>query len=106
MAAPRMSATSRDPEEYARATKAARETRAAVAREVAGVIAKQVEELIIEGDIMGGRALVAQRIQQVLVAEKRGDPDVLRASVMDGAAAFGLWVAALDWRPPAQLDGA
>jgi hypothetical protein len=97
---PKMSATSRDPEDFANATRVARKMREEVAREVAQCIAEQVEELIVAGDIMGGRALVAKRVQQVLDAERRGDREVLRAACMEGAVAFGAWVAALDYVPP------
>lgn len=98
-----MRATSRDPEGYARATEAARETRRAAAAEVGALIARQVEELIVAGDIMGGRALVARRIRELLRAEQRGDRDALRAAVMELTVAGGAWVAALDYRPPSDL---
>lgn len=97
---PKMSATSRDPEGYARRTEAARKQRAAAAHEVAQTIAEQVEQNIIEGDVMGGRAVLVKRIQQVAAAEQRGDKDVLRAALMDGAVAFGQWIASLDFVPP------
>lgn len=95
-----MSATSRDRDEWARRTEAAREQRAASARVVAEQIAEQVEQNIIEGDVMGGRSVAVQRLRQVAAAEERGDRDVLRAALVDTAVAFGQWVAALDFRPP------
>jgi hypothetical protein len=95
----RPAATSRDPDEWSRATAAAREVRRHAAREVAGVIAAQVEELVVAGDIMGGRALFARRVREIAEAERRGDVEALRAAVMDGAVALGAWVAALDYRP-------
>lgn len=98
MARPR--ATSRDPEEWARATEGARETRTLTAHEVAQTIAAQVEELIVEGDMMGGRALLAQRLRQLAQAERQGDLTVVRASLMDLAVAAGSWVASLDFTPP------
>jgi len=110
----RLSATSREPEEYATATQGARATREGVA--------DQVRELIVEGDRMGGRAEVAQRIMRVVEAEQRiaeakgrqqqaaeeGMPQhkhqiaeregrsALRAAAMNLAVAAGAWVAALD----------
>jgi hypothetical protein len=102
---PGQRATSRDREEYARATEAARETRERVAGEVADKIAGQVRELLIEGDIMGGRALVAMRLRQVTVAEARADEVALRAAWMDVCVAAAGCVAALDYRPPSGFNG-
>lgn len=101
--APKMSATSRDPEEWARATEHARMTREEAAGEVAGVIAVQVRELIVAGDLMGGKALVAQRLKQVVTAEQREDKSALRAAWMDLAVAAGACVAALDFVPPSAV---
>jgi hypothetical protein len=95
-----MSATSRDPEEWARATAAARGQRELTAVEVAEVISTQVGELIVQGDAMGGRSRLAIALQAVAVAERREDQDTLRAALMDVAVAAGTWVAALDFRPP------
>jgi hypothetical protein len=100
----RPKATSRDPEEWARATEAARGTREAAAAEVAAHIADAVYDLIVAGDIMGGRALFAQRLAAIAVAERRQDRLALRAAVMDGAAGLGAWAAALDYRPPSELS--
>lgn len=91
-----MSATSRDPEEWAAATQAARETRELAAAEVAANVADQVYDLIVAGDIMGGRALAVSRIGQVAAAERRQDPEALRSACMDAAVGFGAWVASLD----------
>lgn len=77
-------------------------TRADAAREVAGVIAAQVEELIVSGDIMGGRALVAARLRAVATAEVRGDDVALRAAWLELAVAAGACVAAIDFEPPAR----
>lgn len=98
-----MAATSRDPEEWSRATKAAREQRVKAAGEVADRIREQVFELIVEGDMMGGRALVATRLRQVAEAERRGDTVALRAAVMELTVAGGSWVAALDFVPPSEV---
>lgn len=98
----RRKATSRDPEEWARATEEARRTREEAAAEVAGVIASQVEELIVSGDVMAGRAVLAQRISQLAVAERRGDPVVIRAALMEVAVAAGGWVASIDFVPPSE----
>lgn len=95
--------TTRDTEAYARATAAARRSREIAAREVAAAIGAQVEELIIEGDLMGGRAMVAMSLRSISEAEQRGDRSVLRAAVMSGAVAHGAWIAALDYRPPSEF---
>lgn len=98
----RMSATSRDPEEWARATEAARASRAETAANIAG----QLEALIVEGDIMGGRALFVTRVRQLAEAEARGDSlDVVRAAVMEMVAAGGQWLAALDFAERAGGNG-
>lgn len=100
-----LAATSRDPDEWARATKAARAERERVAGEVADRIRGQVFSLIVEGDMMGGRSLVATRLRQVAEAERRGDQAALRAAVMDLTVAGGSWVAALDFVPPSSTGG-
>lgn len=96
----RPKATSRDPEEYARKTEAARRHRQQTATEVAENIARQIAENIMDGDVMGGRSVLVRRIRAVAAAEQTGDKDVLRAALMDGAVAFGQWIAALDFVPP------
>lgn len=109
-----MSATSREPEEWAAATEDARRTRAGVA--------EQVRDLIVEGDRMGGRGEMALRLQRVIEAEGRieqargqqkqaeemGTPvqphrdaekegrSALRSAVMGLSVAAASWVAALD----------
>ena len=110
-----MSATSRDPEEFARNTQAARMQREQAAREVGERIYGQVVELIVTGDIMGGREMVLMRIRSVAEAERRAaglktaeeqaeGREAVRAAVMDCAVAFGAWVAALDYKPPSSLS--
>lgn len=101
-----MSATSRDPEDWAKATKKAREQREKAAGEVADRIREQVYELIVHGDLMGGRALVATRLRQIAEAERRGDKDALRAAVIELGVASGAWLAALDYVPPSELTPA
>lgn len=96
----RMASTSRDLEEWAKATEAARRTRQAVAEEVARTIGTQAAELLIEGDVMGGRSRLAGALKDIAVAERRGDPVALRAALMGGVEALGSWVAALDYVPP------
>jgi hypothetical protein len=112
----RLSATTREPEEYASATEQARATREGVAQQVCA--------LIVEGDRMGGRAETVLRIQRVVEAEQRiaeargrqqqakeeGLPVqrhveaekesrlALRSAVMGLSVAAGAWVAALDHR--------
>lgn len=114
--ASRLSATSREPEEWAAATETAREVRAATAH--------QVEELIIAGDVMGSRGALTARLEKLLEAESReatakrarrharlaGISEVaalraeqeaqaaVRAAVMDIAVAAGQWAAAIDFQ--------
>lgn len=111
----KLSATSREPEEYAKATLSARDTREKVA--------DQLRELVIEGDRMGGRAEVALRVQGLVEAERkiaeakgrqqqaaenglaqqehveaeREGRSALRAAVMNLAVAAGSWASALDY---------
>lgn len=120
----RLSATSREPEEWASATEGARRTREQAA--------EQVRSLIIEGDRMGGRTEVAARISRLveaerLIAEAKGrqqqareeglpqQPHVeaekegrsaLRAAVMSLSVAAGAWVAAIDHAELAGSSGA
>jgi hypothetical protein len=100
----RPKATSRDPEEFARATEEARRTRAEVAREVSGVIAEQVAAQLVAADIMGGRAEVAVRLRDVAAAERRGDRSVERAAWLELAVAAARCVAAIDFEPPRELS--
>jgi hypothetical protein len=98
-----MRATSRDPEDWQRATEAARVQRTLTAHEVAGRIAEQVEANLIEGDAMGGRARLAVALRAIAVAEGRGDQVALRAALLDVSVAGAAWVAALDFKPPAAM---
>lgn len=100
MATARRSSTSRDPEEWATATAAARAQRELAAAEVAAVIADQAYDLIVAGDLMGGRAMFARRVEQLVTAERVGDPVALRSALMDSIAAAGAWVAGLDFESP------
>lgn len=112
--AARLAATSREPEEWATATESARETRARVA--------DQLRELVIEGDQMGARAQLVERIRGCAEAERRiaeaqgrqqqaaeeGLPqhehrmaeregrETLRAALMNLAVTAASWVAAID----------
>lgn len=114
----RLVGTSRDAEEYARATVQARRRR----EETAANVAEQIRALIIEGDQMASRSVVAERIRQIVAAERKVDEargrqaqaaengmpvqchrdaetesrEVLRGAVMRLAVAAGAWVAALD----------
>lgn len=100
-----MPAMSRDPEAWKKASEAARAQRVLSAAEVAGVIAAQVAELVVEGDVMGGPGMFAQRVRTIAEAQRRGDPLALRAAVMDAVVAGGAWVANLDFDPPLDLRG-
>lgn len=117
---PRLAATSREPEDWAKATEAAREVRATVAAQLA--------ELIISGDLMGGRGALTLRLQRLLEAESRvgtaqrarvharqaGLPEApavraeqegreaIRAAVMEVAVCAGQWVAAIDFEAAAE----
>lgn len=83
-------------EEYRAATEAARGGRAAAAAEVGAYIGRQVERLIVEGDVMGGREMCLMRLRALLEAEKSGDPEVVRSAVMELAGGCGAWVAQID----------
>lgn len=80
--------TTRDIDEWARATAEARERRETVAGQVSG--------LIVSLDLQGSSSLSAQRVRAVVVADRGGDKLLLRAAVMEAAAAFGAWAAELD----------
>jgi len=97
-------ATSRDPQAWAHATHVAREEREKVAGEIGDRIAAQVRELLIEGDTMGGRARFAAAVGDIVTAERRGDHEVLRSTLMGGIDALAAWVAALDFKPPADIE--
>lgn len=110
----KLAATSREPEEWQRATAAARETR--------DVVAGQVAELIVAGDQMGSAATVNVRLEAVREAARRQTMArtvlakaremslpvgpaaeaveearmVLRAAVMELTVAGAAWVAAMD----------
>lgn len=101
MARPSDEAARRDIEEYRRATELARAGRRSAAKVVGGYIARQVEQLVVEGDVMGGPSMVAMRIRQAVEARRRGDREAERSAAMDVAAAAGAWVAALDMERPA-----
>lgn len=119
----KLSATSREPEEFARATARARETRETVAGQIAA--------LVVEADAMGGRGATAIRIQQVIEAERRmkqaaqqaakaremGLPTgpaveaghearaALRAAVMDLTVEGAKWVCSLDHEERMRQEG-
>lgn len=103
-----------------------------VAREVRGLVGEQMRELLVEGDRMGSRSEVAEKIEQLVfvgrrVAEARGRQlqarelgmpvsvhveaerealELLRASAMAVGVACGAWVAALDYAVRARSDNA
>lgn len=110
----RLSATSREPEEWANATDAARATRAEVA--------DQLRSLVVEADRMGSRGEMTAGLQRLLEAEQRIAEAVgrqqqaeeeglpiqphreaekegrmaLRSAAMNIGVAAGTWVASLD----------
>lgn len=102
-ASAKLAATGREPEEWARATELARETRARIGAEVYErivTVADQAAELIVAGDLMGSRDMVVARLQQVVVAERTQDAGGVRAAWMDVIVAAGACVAALDHKTP------
>lgn len=86
--------SSREPEEWQQATAKAREARA--------VVGDQVRELIVAADVTGSRDYATERVRQVGLAARTGDPDLLRAAVVEASVAFGAWAVALDLRQPAR----
>lgn len=70
----------------------------AAAREARAVVAEQLAELILERDMTGGRDHFAQRLRELLEAERRGEPEVQRAAAMELAVAAAGWVVSLDLR--------
>jgi hypothetical protein len=117
---PRLAATSREPEEWAKATESARAVRA--------VVAEQLAELVVAGDKMGSRGGLTLRLEKMLEAERRVDtaerarvharqtgvsdaPAVrainegraaIRAAVMEIAVEAAQWVAAIDFESSAE----
>lgn len=87
----------RDRAEWAAGDARARAQREATAGEVAERVAAQARELLIEGDVMGGRDLFLGRLRTLLEAERSGDREALRAAVMDVSVAAASWAAALDF---------
>lgn len=99
MATAALKSTSRDVEEYARATALAREVRTRVGAEVFAAVvnvAEQVEELVQVGDVMAGESVLASRLRELAMAKSEGDVIVVRAAVMGMTTAGAAWVAAID----------
>jgi hypothetical protein len=59
-------------------------------------VAEQIGNLLIESGFSGSKGVVAERLKKVLEAERRDEPRVLRAAVMELAVAAGAWVASID----------
>lgn len=90
MAAARALGSSREPVAWIKATEEARSKRA--------VVAAQLADLLVGEDITGGRELVAQRIREYAIAERTGDPVLMRAASMAAAVAFGAYCVRFDLR--------
>jgi crotonobetainyl-CoA:carnitine CoA-transferase CaiB-like acyl-CoA transferase len=80
--------SNREPQEWIRATREARESRA--------VVAGQLADLLVAEDITGGRELVTQRLRDLAGAERTGDPLMVRAALMTLAVACGAYCVRLD----------
>lgn len=92
MAASRALGSSREPEEWIKATQAARGARA--------VVGGQVADLLVAADVTGGRALLSQRLREAGEAERTGDLAVVRAAYMNCATAFAAMVVSIDLKQP------
>lgn len=90
MAAARALGSSREPEAWIKATNEARGARA--------VVAAQLADLLVGEDITGGRELLALRVKEFAVAERTGDPMLIRGAVMALAVAGGAYAVRLDLR--------
>ena len=90
MAAAARAGSSREPEEWAEASRKARGARA--------VVAAQLADLVVEADLTGGRELCARRVREFAEAERAGDPMLIRAAAMTAATAFAQYAVRLDLR--------
>lgn len=90
--------TVNDIEEWAEATRAAREVRA--------LVAEQLRVQVIDADVMGSAQVTGRRARAVLAAERTGDLLLLRGAVFELAVSAAAWVAAIDARLPATTRSA
>lgn len=81
-----------DPEEWREGMR-----RAQAARKV---VAKQVSDIIVTGELTGSRGYLAMRVREVAEAAEVDDPMLLRGSLVELAAAGGVWAAAVDLSAP------
>jgi len=80
------------PQEWVTGQSAARQARAHVA--------SQLTEHVIAGDLTGSRSLTARRVRNLAEAERSGDQMVIRASLMDLAAAAAAYACQIDLATP------
>jgi hypothetical protein len=83
--------TRKNPAEWVRGTKAAREARANVAI--------QIQDLILDADLSGSSHFVARRVRQYSEAVKAGDPSAQRAALMELSVAAATTAASMDLQP-------
>lgn len=65
-------------------------------REARGRVSEQFSESLRARDLAGDRQMFARRVAELLEAERTGDPDVLRAALMEVTLASGEWCVTLD----------
>lgn len=80
--------STREPEEWIRATNAARQARA--------VVAGQLADLLVASDITGGRPHLTQRVVQLGESYRTSDLTVIRAAVMELGVACGAYAVRID----------
>lgn len=90
MAAARALGSSREPEEWIKATEAARSARV--------IVGGQVADLLVAADTTGGREMLSRRLRECSEAERTGDLDVIRAAYMSAAVEFAAMCVSIDLR--------
>lgn len=65
------------------------------------MVAVQLSEAIVSGDLTGSKDFAALHLRNVADAERRGDPLVVRAAVLETSHAFAAWAVQLDLATPA-----
>jgi hypothetical protein len=76
---------------------------AARADEVREVVGLQLVALLAEQRTTGSRDVFVERVRQVSVQARMGDPVTLRAAVMEAALAAAAWAVAMDLNAPSGM---
>lgn len=80
--------SSREPEEWIRATNEARQARA--------IVAGQLADLLVASDITGGRPHLTARVRELGEAHRTSDLMVIRAATMELGVACGAYAVRID----------